>query len=196
MKTQLEGIKMMENPEQCETWHHFCNESRNGELEEKNIARCCLIHNIISETLCKISVCIHKSPSPWGLHCSGSSSVHPCALYPLAVNLCGCSRYICIPLFSPWTSLFHLIRWVYVWPLTLFPTQGSWRRRWRIQRWRTSPRNRNTSSDTESSSCPANWSLYLPHTSGTPPWIYTTKWSVLVSVFLFPLEFWAHTVFW
>lgn len=54
----------------------------------------------------------------------------------------------------------------------LWPTQGSWRRRWRIQRWRTSPRNRNTSSDTENSFCLVNWSLYLPHTSGTL--MYTT----------------------
>lgn len=63
---------------------------------------------------------------------------------------------------------------VLFWPLTfdLLPfrprrTQGSWRRRWRIRRWPTSLRNRSTSSDTESSSCPANWSLYPPRTSGT-----------------------------
>ena len=95
MKTQLEGIKMMENPETV--WNVVCNKGRKGELEEKNMARCCLIHNIISENLCKISVCIHESPSPRGPHCSASSSAHPRALYPLAVNLCGCGRYICIP---------------------------------------------------------------------------------------------------
>lgn len=71
-------------------------------------------------------------------------------------------------LFSPWTSLLCLMYACMFDLLPNFNLQGSWRRRWRIQRWWTCLRNRSTSSGTESSSCHASWSLYLPPTSGTP----------------------------
>lgn len=45
----------------------------------------CLIHT----TLCKISVYMHSSPCPWGLHRCSSSNVHPLC------GVCGFSRFTC-----------------------------------------------------------------------------------------------------
>lgn len=98
-------------------------------------------------------------------------------------TVCGRRRYICIPPPPPlhFPCGRHCSTSSDVCMFDLLPpflaTQGSWRRRWKIQRWPTSPRNRSTSSDTESSSCPASWSLYLPRTSG--------KWSSVYPFFYF-----------
>lgn len=56
--------------------------------------------DIISEILCTIEYCTYIFPSPLGLHCSGSSSVHPCVLYICLLCTWDCSRYICIPPFG------------------------------------------------------------------------------------------------
>lgn len=51
----------------------------------------CLIHT----TLCKISVYMHRSPCPWGLHRCSSSNVHPLC------GVCGFSRFTCHSHFFP-----------------------------------------------------------------------------------------------
>lgn len=126
------------------------------------------IHLDIISLLCKN---VPESLSLWGIKVPAHARIrmlHVCLFYTW-----GCVQYgatLRIPL-SPWTPLFHLICRAYVWPLFPFGTQENWKRKWRIPRWRTFPRNRSTSSDIESCSCPASWSRYLPHTLGTLPYV-------------------------